>query len=39
MKIRLFWAWYDLWVGAYFNRKGSLYIAILPTVILQISWK
>jgi len=35
MKLRLFFAWYDLWVGAYWDRKARvLYVCPLPCVVL-----
>lgn len=39
MRVRLFFRWYDLWVGAYFDRKGrSLYVCPLPTLGVRVSW-
>lgn len=33
MKVRLLFAWYDLWVGAYWDRKArALYVLPLPCV-------
>jgi hypothetical protein len=38
MRLRVFWAWYDLWVGAYWDRKARiLYICPFPTVVISIS--
>lgn len=40
MRIRLFWAWYDFWVGAYYDRKDRvLYVCPLPTVVIRIERK
>lgn len=37
MKFRLFFAWYDLWVGAFWDRKSrTLYLALIPTIVLSI---
>ena len=39
MRFRLFFAWYDLWVGAYWDRKArTLYLAPIPTVVLEVSF-
>lgn len=39
MKLRLFFAWYDIWVGAYWSSaKRTLYICLLPMVVLSISF-
>jgi len=35
--MKLFLAWYDMWVGAYFDRKERLlFICLLPCVVLRI---
>ena len=37
MKVTAFFAWYDLWIGAYYDRKyRQLYICPLPTIVIQI---
>lgn len=37
MMIRIFFAWYDFWVGAYFDRaKRTLYICPVPTFVIAI---
>jgi len=37
MKVTTFFAWYDLWIGAYYDRKyKQLYICPLPTIVIQI---
>ena len=39
-KIRLFFAWYDLWVGAYWDScKRQLYICPIPMVCICIHFK
>ena len=39
MKVRPIFAWYDLWVGAYWDRKQRrLYILPLPCVGIVISF-
>ena len=36
-RVRVFFAWYDLWVGAYWDRKArTLYVCPLPCVVVQI---
>ncbi len=38
MKIKIFWAWYDAWIGAYWNKdKRILYICPLIFVVIAIS--
>ena len=40
MKFKLFWAWFDFWIGLYYDRKKSiLYFCPLPTVVLAFSLK
>lgn len=37
-RARLFFAWYDLWVGFYWDRKGRvLYFCPLPCVVIAVS--
>jgi len=37
MKVTLFWAWYDLWVGIFVDkRKRAVYICPLPMVVIKI---
>lgn len=39
MKIRPLFAWYDLWMGAYWDRKSrKLYILPLPCIGIVIEW-
>lgn len=39
-KIRFSFAWYDLWIGAYIDRKHKkLYICPFPTLLLTIDLK
>ena len=39
MKAKLFFAWYDFWVGAYWDREnGFLYLCLIPTVVIKFSW-
>lgn len=39
MKFRVFWAWYDLWIGAYWDiGHRTLYICPLPTVVLRFEF-
>ncbi len=38
-RARLFFRWYDLWVGAYYDPKGkALYVCPVPTLGLKI-WR
>jgi hypothetical protein len=40
MSVRVFFAWYDLWVGAYFDRKArALYVCPLPMLVIRIGEK
>lgn len=37
MKVKLFLAWYDLWIGIYFARKDrAVYICPLPCCVIKI---
>lgn len=39
MSIKLFFAWYDFWVGGYYDQKNKvLYICLLPMICLKI-WR
>jgi hypothetical protein len=39
VKLRPMFAWYDLWVGAYYDRKGrTLYLFPLPMLGLRVSF-
>ena len=39
LKIRLFFAWFDLWIGAYWDRKKKiLYVCPVPTVVLSFDF-
>lgn len=39
-RVRLVFAWYDAWVGAYYDRdKRRLYVLPLPCVGVMISLK
>ncbi len=38
-RLKIFFAWYDLWIGAYVDVKGkSLYVCLLPCVVFKLSW-
>lgn len=40
MSVRVRFAWYDLWVGAYWDRKTRvLYVCPLPTLLIVIGGK
>ena len=37
MQLRCFFAWYDLWAGAYWDRKTrTLYVCPLPMCVIMI---
>lgn len=37
LRVRLFFAWYDLWVGAYWDRDTrTLYVCPVPTIGVAI---
>jgi len=38
VKVHVFFAWYDFWIGWYYDRAGTLYICPLPMICLMISW-
>lgn len=38
MRLKPFFRWYDLWVGAYYDRDSrALYICLLPMVGVRLS--
>jgi hypothetical protein len=40
MKIKLVFAWYDLWIGAYWDRRNRrLYVLPLPTIGIVIQFR
>ena len=40
ISIKIFFAWYDLWIGAYVARKGrAIYVCPVPCVVIKLSWK
>jgi len=39
LRTRVFFAWYDLWVGVFFDqKKKQLYICPLPCLVFQIGY-
>jgi hypothetical protein len=37
VRVALRWRWYDLWVGAYFDRVHNVwYLCPLPTVVIEV---
>jgi len=39
MKIKPFFRWYDLWIGAYIDTANkSVYICLIPMFGVKISW-
>jgi hypothetical protein len=40
MTIKIFLAWYDCWIGAFYDRKNKiLYICPLPMIVIQVGMK
>lgn len=40
MRVTLRFLWYDLWIGAYWDRAGrALYVCPLPCVVFKIERK
>ena len=37
-KITIFFAWYDMWIGAYYSKPNTLYIALIPCIVFKIIW-
>lgn len=38
IKVRFFFAWYDFWIGAYYDRYFKiLYVCPLPMCVIAIS--
>lgn len=38
MKIKIFFAWYDFWVGGFYDRDTrTLYVCPVPMVVIKIS--
>lgn len=36
MRVKFFIAWYDLWIGAYYDRKArALYVCPLPCLVFR----
>jgi hypothetical protein len=39
MKVRVFWAWYDFYVGWYWStKKRTLYLVLIPTVVIALEF-
>ena len=40
MRVSVFFAWYDFWVGWFYDRqKKVLYINLLPCVVIKLVWR
>ena len=40
MRIRLYFRWYDIWLGAFWDRLNrTLYLQLLPMIGLKIDFK
>jgi len=38
MKIKIFLAWYDFWIGVFYDKKKRIiYICLVPCVVIQIN--
>lgn len=39
VKARVFFAWYDLWIGAFVDRKKrTVYICLIPTIVIKLTF-
>lgn len=39
-KISVFFAWYDFWIGWFYDRVHyTLYICLIPTIVIKITFK
>lgn len=39
IRCRLFFAWYDLWIGVYWDRTAkALYLCFVPCLVLKL-WR
>ncbi len=37
-KVKIYFAWYDIWIGAYWDRKRRvLYVCPLPCVVIEVT--
>lgn len=37
MSVRVKFAWYDLWIGAYWDRKNRVfYVCLLPMLLIEM---
>jgi len=40
MKAKIILAWYDLWVGAFWDQnKKVLYVALIPTIVIVLNFR
>lgn len=38
MRIRVYFAWYDLWIGLFVDvKKRRLYLCLLPTLVIELT--
>lgn len=39
MSIKIGWAWYDLWIGLFWDRYNrTAYICPLPTIVISVNF-
>jgi hypothetical protein len=40
MKVKISFVWYDLWIGAFYDRKNNIiYVCPIPTILITLSFK
>jgi hypothetical protein len=38
MRVKVFFAWFDLWIGVYIDRpRRIVYVCPLPTLVIKVS--
>jgi len=38
-RIKFIFAWYDLWIGAFWDKKGFLYLFPIPMIGIKIDFR
>ena len=37
MRLKIFFAWYDFWIGAYWDvKKRTLYVCLFPCIVVSV---